>query len=337
MSHATASIKVIRGCALAAARRGISPVEVAARLGLDAAVLADPHARVPHGLVARAWEEIPALAGDPAFGLCAAEMLNEAPFDVVDHVAAQGPTLRDAVANLMRYQRLLHEDADVRLTIDGAEARMSQRLRAHPATPRHMAEFILAIWVLRARALTGHPFVPRRVSFQHGPPADVEAHRRLFGAPLDFLAGENSVAFPADLLERPVRGGDPTLAALLERHAADLLARLPRRDSVVARVKAHLLGRPPGDVPAIDATARALGLSARSLQRALQAEGTTYQAAVDDVRRDLSIAHLREPDRTISEIAFLVGFNEVGAFTRAFRRWTGEAPSAYRRREAPRA
>lgn len=330
-STATVSVKVIRACALAAATRGIAPPEVAALLGLDPATLADPHARVPHALVIRAWEELPARTGDPAFGLRAAELLGRAPFDIVDHVAAQGPTLRDAVACLLRYQRLLHEDAELRLTIEDGEARISQRLRSTAIAPRHMAEFIVAMWVLRARAVLGD-FPLRRVAFQHGPPADIEPHRRLFGAPLDFLADDNSAAFPAHLLDAPVRGGDPFLAAILARHAAEQLARLPPRDRIAARVKAHVLGRLPGEVPSIDDTARALGTSARSLQRALQAEGESYQGAVDDVRRASAIAHLREPDRTISEIAFLVGFNEVGAFTRAFRRWTGELPSAYRKR-----
>lgn len=335
MSLATASIKVIRVCALAAASRGMGPVEVAAHLGLSPEALADPHARVPCALVVRAWEEIPALTDPSAFGLEAAEMLNRAPFDVVDHVAAQGPTLRAAIGSLLRYQRLLHEDADLRLAVEGGEARMTQRLRAHPSTPRHLAEFILAAWVLRARALTGHDIIPRRVAFRHGPPADIEPHRRLFGATLDFLAEENGVVFASSYLDVGVRGADHTLAALLDRHAADLLARLPARDTVCARLTAYLFGRTPFEIPSIQEAARALGTSARSLQRALKEEGTSYQAAVDEVRKALSMAHLRAPDRTISEVAFLVGFNEVGAFTRAFRRWTGELPSAYRRRDAP--
>jgi len=331
MRVTTACIKTLRACVLAAAQHGLSPPEVAARLGVPSETLADPHARVPHELVVRAWEELPALTGDTAFGLRAAELLDQAPFDVVDHVTAQGPTLRDAIHNLMRYQRLLHEDAEVRLSLEGATARMTQRLRAWPTTPRYLAEFIVALWVLRGRSLTGQTFVLQRVSFQHGPPADIAAHRRLFGAPLDFLADHNGVDFSAELLNLPVRGTNPFLAVLLERHAAEQIARLPSVDSVAVRVKALLFEHLSEGGPSVDEAARRLGMSRRSLQRALHAEGTSYASLLDEVRKELALAHLQMRDRTLSEIALLLGFQEVAAFTRAFRRWTGAPPSTFRR------
>jgi AraC-like DNA-binding protein len=102
-------------------------------------------------------------------------------------------------------------------------------------------------------------------------------------------------------------------------------------DSVASRVKALLFERASTGIPAVDEAARRLGTSGRSLQRALRAEGTSYAALSDEVRKELALAHLRQRDRTLSEIALLVGFQEVAAFTRAFRRWTGVLPSAFRR------
>lgn len=334
MALSTACIKPLRACVLAAARTGLDPAEIARRLGLDAEVLSDPYARVPHTILLRAWEEIPALTGDAAFGLHAAEALGAAMFDVLDYAIAQVATVGAAVECLLRYQRLLHDDAELRLVAGGGEARLSQRLRTTPCAPRHLSELIVALWVTRIRGMTGRPFTPRRVSFQHGPPPDIEEHRRIFGAPLAFHAAENGVEFDAAFLDVPLRGADPALGALLDRQAAELLDRLPRRDDIAGRVRAHLLRKLPSELPTLEATARALGTSARSLQRALRAEGTTYQAALDEARRDLAVAHLGQAHRTVSEIAFLLGFTEVGAFTRAFRRWTGESPSAYRHRGA---
>jgi len=332
MTPSTACIKAIRICVLGAARFGRGADELAGRLELDPSILADPHVRVPHALFMRAWEEVPALCGDPTFGLGAAELLRDAPFDVVDYVCAQGPTLRHAIERMLRYQRLHHDDAELVLTTAGAEAQLMLRLRGTACAPRHFAEYVVATWMLRARALVGPAFALRRVAFQHGSPADIEPHRRLFAAPLAFHALASGLSFRAELLDAPVRGGDPSLGALLERHADDLLARLPARDDLVHRVKTHVVRALPGELPALEATAKALATSTRSLQRALQAEGTTYQTLVDEVRRDLSLGYLREAQRTVSEIAFLVGFTEVAAFTRAFRRWTGAAPSAWRQR-----
>lgn len=328
----TACIKAIRVCALGAARFGISPPEVARRLDLDPALLADPHARVPHAIFLRAWDEVPAWVGDPAFGLRTAETLGGMPFDVIDHVVAQAPSLRAAIERMLRYQRLHHDDAELALAVDGPDATLTLRLLGEACTPRHFAEFVVATWALRARALVGPSFALRRVVFQHAAPADIEPHRRIFAAPLGFHEPVNGLGLRTDLLAAPVRGADPSLAALLERHADDLLARLPARDDLVHRVKAHVARALPGDLPSLAATATALATGARSLQRALQSAGTTYQTLVDEVRRDLALGHLQAPGRTISEVAFLVGFTEVAAFTRAFRRWTGVLPSVHRQR-----
>jgi AraC-like DNA-binding protein len=334
MNPSTVCIKAVRVCVLAAARSGISVEEAVQRLDIAPALLGDPHARVPHALFLRAWQELPPLSGDPAFGLHAAEVMSGLPFDLIDYICAQVPTLREAIGRILRYQRLIHDDVELALDVAEGEAQLTMRLRAEPCAPRHFSEYVIAIWALRARAFIGPVFTLRRASFQHGPPADVEPHRRLFRAPLDFRAPRNGLTFSAELLDAPVLSADPALGVLLDRHATELLERLPPRDSLVHRVRAHLLRALPGELPAIEATARALGASVRTLQRALRSEGTTYQQVGDEVRRDLSLGYLRDAQRTISEVAFLLGFNEVAAFTRAFRRWTGEVPSAYRDREA---
>lgn len=333
LSRSTACIKGVRICVLTAVRAGMRQEDAVRRLGLDAALLADPAARVPHALLLRAWEELPALVGDDAFGLHAAELLAAMPFDVIDYACAQVADLREAIARILRYQRLLHDDVELALDLCDGEAALTMRLRGVACPPRHFSEYVVALWVLRARALVGPGFAPRRARFQHRAPADVEPHRRLLRAPLAFHAEGNGITFPAELLDAPVRSADPALGVLLDRHAADLLARLPPREDLVQRVRVQLLRALPGELPPIEAAARALGASTRTLQRALRAGGTTYQQVGDEVRRDLALGYL-EAQRTVSEVAFLVGFSEVAAFTRAFRRWTGELPSAYRRREA---
>jgi AraC-like DNA-binding protein len=335
MSSATACIKAIRICVVTATQSGMSPPDAAKHIGIDPELLQDSTARVHHSIVARAWEELPKATGDSIFGLRAAELAAAAHFDIVDYVAAQAPTMRGAIDCLLRHQRLLHEDLDVFFTTEGGEMRLLQRLRSVPRTPRHFAEFIIGLWVLRGRVLSGKSIPPRRVYFQHAPPENIETHRRIFGAPLEFLHAHNGVTFPAEYLELPVRGGDPTLGSFLERHAADLMARLPQNDTASSRLKAFLFPRISEELPSMEDAAKTLGMSARTLQRALQSEGTTYQDVFDDVRRDVALDHLRDPGRTVSEIAFLLGFVEVGAFTRAFKRWTGENPSAYRKRHAP--
>jgi AraC-like DNA-binding protein len=105
----------------------------------------------------------------------------------------------------------------------------------------------------------------------------------------------------------------------MERHGS--------RSHQVAEV---LAGRLKGAVPPLSEIARAMAMSDRNLQRALRSDGTSFQTLLDEVRRDLAISHLADPATSAGQVGFLLGFSEPSAFHRAFRRWTGKAPSAYR-------
>jgi AraC-like DNA-binding protein len=141
------------------------------------------------------------------------------------------------------------------------------------------------------------------------------------------------VVFDAALLEAPIVRADPALAAVLRRHAEDLLAALPDVTSAAALVRRHLGETLASQPPDVARAAKALGMSARSLQRKLEEEGTSFKAVVDEARRALAITHLRDERRSITDVAFLVGFSETSAFSRAFRRWTGKSPIDWRREQ----
>ncbi|KYF98843.1 hypothetical protein BE20_00450 [Sorangium cellulosum] len=326
----TGCIKAIRLCVLTASRAGVDPREALAVAGVDPALLEDPTARVPHDTVVRAWTRVPELARDPAFGLHAAELLVGQLFDVVDFVTDQCATVREAIGCMLRYQRLIHDALDVRLTVEGARACVSQRFSAAVAPPQ-LSSFIVGLWVLRARALTGLSFTPHRITLAHPAPAERGEYDRLLAAPLAFGADENAILFDAAFLDAPTLRSDPALGAVLRRHADELLARLPAEPGVRGALERHLLEALGRGVPDVAAAARALGMSARTLQRRLGDEGESYKSVLDEARRKLAIAHMRERGRTIAEVAFLLGFSEVSAFSRAFRRWTGHSPAAYRR------
>jgi AraC-like DNA-binding protein len=99
-------------------------------------------------------------------------------------------------------------------------------------------------------------------------------------------------------------------------------------ETIAGRVAAEVLARLKGEAPSIDIIARSMAMSARKLQRELAEEGTTFQAVLDEVRRELAVRHLEDPMATVAKVAWLVGFSEPSAFHRAFRRWTGKSPRA---------
>ncbi|MFO0587328.1 MAG: AraC family transcriptional regulator [Polyangiaceae bacterium] len=329
-------VKVLHVVVGTAASYGMAPDAVLRALRVTPDLLADPATRVPHDLAVRAWTEIPEALGAQTFGLRAAALVASSSYDVLDHALQHCTTMRGSIEVLMRYQRLLHDANDLRLEpAERGEMRIVQRLRLpSPAPPPHLSDFISAQWVLRGEKLAGERADIRRVWLTRAAPDDVSEHRRVFGAPIGFSAEINAMWFDAGFLDRPIHRADPSLSPVLRRHADDLLAALAPSNSLATSLHRHLVGTLSDGLPNIGVAASALGVSTRSLQRKLEEEGTSFKGVLDDVRRTLALAHLRDGNRTVSEVAFLVGFSEVSAFSRAFKRWTGKSAVSYRRASA---
>ena len=328
----TITVKALRACVLAAERRGVPAAALLGPIGADPAVLMDTDAHVPFAWVVQAWTQAPLLAGDPAFGLHAAEMVVGKGSHIIDFVIQQCGTPRDILQTISRYQRLLMSHTVLRLEVAGPVATFVHPPDPIPTLrPPQLDDFVVAQWVLVCRARSrGFPL--RRVTFLHARPPDTREHERLFQAPVEFGAREDAIEFDAELLDTPLEHADPLLRSVLLRYGDGLLATAEAvQASLRDRLRGHLVGHLPSGGASIEKAARTLGMSSRSLQRQLQAEGTAFKDVVEAVRRDLALAHMHEDRHSVSEIAFLAGFTEVSAFSRAFRRWTGESPTAWRR------
>jgi AraC-like DNA-binding protein len=213
--------------------------------------------------------------------------------------------------------------------------RLEHTLGDRAAQSRHAAEFTLGCVVAITAQLTGAPVRPRRVELRHAAPTDVSAHLALFGCAPQFDAAVNALELDPEVLARTVTGADPALSAIILRHAEAVLATRPDpRASTVERVR-HLLARTLGEGDAtLAAVAAQLHMSERSLQRRLADEDRTFDAILDDLRRELALRYLADPLVSIAEIAFLLGYSEASAFHRAFKRWTGATPAEMRTRAA---
>jgi AraC-like DNA-binding protein len=123
---------------------------------------------------------------------------------------------------------------------------------------------------------------------------------------------------------------DPSLLEVFEGDARRRLEQLESHGAVSGRVQAIVAARLKGEVPSLATVASELAMSERSVQRSLTEEFTSYREIVDAVRKDLALSHLSQPGRSATDVAFLLGFSEPSAFTRAFRRWTGSSPSQFK-------
>ncbi len=173
--------------------------------------------------------------------------------------------------------------------------------------------------------------------FGHSAPASVDELRRFFACRVLFDQADVGLLFAGADVDRPMRGADAALTALLGRQLDRLLQSLPADGSVSSRARALVRDDLPSGNASVERVAKQLATSVRTLSRRLDAEGTSFRRLLDSVREELALAHLRDPATGIGEIAFLLGYSESSAFHRWFKRRTGRTPLDLRREAAQRA
>jgi AraC-like DNA-binding protein len=267
--------------------------------------------------------------GDRSLGLHLAGRMPRGAYGVVEFASASAPTIRESVARIARYSGLLNEIVTVRIEEHDGVGIVEQRFAGAPrGLGQHGNEFFVATLLGRARQLSGHPCVPERAWFAHAQPepaALAELLAFLGTTRVRFDAGGNGVAMAPEVLDVPLLTSDPPLLNLLDRTAEQSLAGKPGASPLLTTVRRRIR-ESLVDAPTLESVAGALKMSARTLQRRLADEGATFQALVDDIRRDLATELIRDPRRPLGEVAFLLGYAELSPFVRAYKRWTGKTP-----------
>ena len=315
--------------------RGCSRNEPCREARIDAAILEAPDDRVPGSVMERLWQVGERLTGDPDLGLRSAEAHNPGALSILGYVVLNCPTARDVLERLGRFIALLNDGLRVDLQREGeftfcrfeAVASLDNYVLR---SPRQVMEAMSAGVIRSMAMLSDVPIVPTEVVFRHSKPASIVEHARVLGANVRFSGATDQLAFRTVDLDRGVRSANPALLVVFERHAEAMLAQLSEYGPVSRRLLHALAAHLKGGVPTLSQLARALAMSTRHLQRTLKEEGTTFQALLDQARRELALRHLATPEGSAAEVAFLLGFSDASAFTRAFRRWTGATPGAWR-------
>jgi AraC-like DNA-binding protein len=310
--------------------RGHGVDAVLAEQGVDSALLRDPEARLPHAAAIRVWQAAGALTMDADLGIHIAEAIRPGQFGALEYALQTSANLGAAYTRLSAYHRFLHDAAEVVLETDRRHAILSHRLPLPGGAPRPVSEFILAGWLVTSRQATGADCTPVEVRFPHPAPEDNAEHRRVFGCPVKFGHHRSELVFSRSLLDVPLLKADPILQGIVEAQVIALIAKLPKAEATTDAVRRFLAEELSNGQPRLGQIAPRLRMSARTLHRRLEQEGTTFRRVLAEVRRELAVRHLTEGRLATGEIAFLLGFSEVSAFHRAFKNWTGHAPRVYR-------
>jgi AraC-like DNA-binding protein len=332
-SHRTVSAGLPLGTLQAARAFGLDADALMRAAGLRAEDLRDLDARVPEEAYLSLLEAVEAQQQVPDFGLRVGLTYAPQLLGAVGYTLTAAATLEEAFRSLLRFSRLVHEEAMPRLEVTDTHLRLARALQPRLARMLHPNVTALAGTLGIARSLTGVASIrPLRVQLQHPRPPDADRYDALFGVPVEFGAPETAISLPADVARLPLLRADPSLHGYLSRHAEALLARLPpgEEGALADQVRSLLTEMLRAGEPGQAEVARRLALGERTLQRRLKEEGTTFAHLLEGTRRELAQLYLGEERLAVYEVALLLGYSEPSAFFRAFRRWTGRTPQEYR-------
>jgi AraC-like DNA-binding protein len=246
---------------------------------------------------------------------------------LLDYLIVSSDSVGQGLQRLARYLRLVNPAIRVAVNDAGDPAVVVVDSGGDPFG----AELTISLSVVRFMRETDGRLNAAYVTFTHDPD-DVSEYARVMRCPIRAGASANAWALPQEALRLPLRRRDPALRRWLERQAADMLARLPPGTDVKDEVRRVLATQVTAGDIGIEAVARRLGTTPRILQRRLAQSGTSFDALRDDARRQAAEVYLADATLSIGEIAYLLGYSEPAALHRAFKRWHGTTPQAFRQR-----
>ncbi|MDJ0867726.1 MAG: AraC family transcriptional regulator ligand-binding domain-containing protein [Myxococcota bacterium] len=303
-------------------------------LDVSYASLVDPDARNPVDVLTRLWAVAEQQSGDRHVGLRVARQLEPRLNHLHAHMLLAGRNLRQGILAIRPTIPILMQGASIELEDQGEV--FSYRFvesRGDLAPSRHATEFSARV-IQRVHGLVHGGLLPlRRIGFEHRHPGSSREHEAVFGCPVRFGQAANELLIDREVMLKPSPHHSAELLRQLQALAEQELQRL-RTPGFAAEVRSRLRSRLCSGAFQADAIAAELHLGCRTFQRRLEAEQTSFSELLDEVRRELALDLIRS-DLPLKELAARCGFSGPGTLIRAFRRWTGTTPAAYRTARSP--
>jgi AraC-like DNA-binding protein len=311
---------------------GVSPTEVTTGFGLTREALAAPGSRVPLALANAMLARAIALTGEPALGLLLGLQMRVSVHGSIGFAAMTARNVGEALRIAERFAPLRTTAVDLRLVVEGGEAAVVLVFDTDLAPLREVALLSVCVGLgPMGAAVTGRELVAR-AELDFPEPAYFARFRPMLGAStFRFGQATNRVVFDAAYLELPLVMADEAASVLALEACERELASLGAHAEIGARVRRVVEAAERG-VPSVEEVAARLHLSTRTLKRQLAATGTTFTEVVEEVRKQRALLLLARKDLGVEQVADRLGYSDVANFTRAFRRWTGQTPAAWRGR-----
>jgi AraC-like DNA-binding protein len=305
---------------------GIDPEPLFAAENIKVRLPIDSSVRLPYEKIDRIRSNAVRLSGDEAFGIRSASVYSSSQLGALGYAWQASLTLRKACTRLERFIRVLNNSAVVQVSdTDGCMVVTLQlNLPSESLTARD--DSALATITRMCRMVCGENFRLQAVNFKHAAPRDLKPYFEYFGCPLSFDQTENQLLIPSEFADEVLVGANSELALLNDQVVTRRLALMDRND-IVARVQSALMEQLPNGNISDDSVANALHMSVRTMHRKLAEVNQNFRTLLVEMRRELAEHYILDNSLTLTEISLLLGFSEPSSFSRAFKNWTGSAPS----------
>jgi AraC-like DNA-binding protein len=273
---------------------------------------------------------------DPLLGLHVAAEMDVREAGILFYLAASSATVADAIEDLVRYAGATSEAVRFEISRRKDETVLTGRPVLVDGGPwRQFSEFSALTLIRILRRLTNRDFTPRRITFTHTrDPRCLREIHRILRCPVEFAQTTDSWVLSQSVMQLPITSRDNHLLQILQAHAKDLVSERYSATGWRGMVENQLVGMLSSGRIKTAAVARQLGLSTRSFTRHLAEEGTSFGEILERVRHRMALRYLEDRAISLQQIAWLLGYSEVGAFNHAFKRWTGTSPGRARKSAA---
>ena len=295
--------------------------------GLNKAQLAEPDSRIDSGVYHQIWDYVHNQIDDPCAGLNAPQFWHPSLMGALGYALLSSSTIRKSLQRLVRFQQVVSNDSDFSL-IETDKGLLVQQNNPRHQSNNHplIVDVSLSLILHICRFNYGNLLDPVELNLMRSKPDDAGRYYAYYRCPVNFSEAANNIVLPFNVLDEPLPAACRHLAQvhdqvlqkyLAKQHRSDLITRV--RESVVAYL-------PSGDINK-DQVAKALLMSTRTLQRRLKEEDSSFLEVLNETRQELALQYIQDDSLPLKEVSYLLGFSDSAAFSRAFKRWTGESPS----------
>ena len=296
-------------------------------LGIKKAQLADSEFRIDSLIYDQIWDYVHRQIEDPCAGLNAPQFWHPSLLGALGYAMLSSSTIRKTLLRLVRYQQIVSNDSDFSLTETDSGLLIQQNNPRHQ-TNNHplVVDVSLSLILHICRFNYGNLLDPVELNLMRTKPEGAGRYYAYYRCPVNFSAAANNIVLPFEVLDEPLPSACQHLAQVHDQVLQKYLAR-QHRSNLITRVRESIVAHlPSGDINK-DQVAKALLMSTRTLQRRLKEENSSFLEVLNETRQELALQYIQDDSLPLKEVSYLLGFSDSAAFSRAFKRWTGESPS----------